>query len=214
MTDKSPVLRGHHAAIRFCFIMLALLSGLAVSVSAKTTIDFDPSINFSKFKTFAYVGAVENLVAIEMNPDLINIRFHHMVVRELEKKGLHEVNPGQNPDLIVRYWANPETQVDVTVMGNWGPYGPYIGSDWAYVYNTVASTRHHLGTLILDLIDPRAKALVWRVYLVRKMSDPDKDPKKAEDEFTDSFKSFPPSDKEKEEKLQERARVSQSRKAS
>lgn len=214
MTDKSPVLRGHQAAIRFCFTIVALLSGLAVSVSAKTTIDFDPSINFSKFKTFAYVGAVENLVAIEINPDLINIRFHHMVVRELEKKGLHEVNPGQNPDLVVRYWANPETQVDVTVMGNWGPYGPYIGSDWAYVYNTVASTRHHLGTLIIDLIDPRAKALVWRVYLVRKMSDPDKDPKKAEDEFTDSFKSFPPSEKEKEEKRQERARVSQSRKAS
>jgi Domain of unknown function (DUF4136) len=214
MTDKSPVLRGHHAAIRFCFTMLALLSGLAFSVSAKTTIDFDPSIDFSKFKTFAYVGAVENLVAIEMNPDLINIRFHQMVVRELGKKGLHEVNPGQNPDLIVRYWANPETQVDVTVMGNWGAYGPYIGSDWAYVYNAVGSTSHHLGTLILDLIDPRGKALVWRVYLVRKMSDPDKDPKKAEDEFTDSFKSFPPSDKEKEEKRQERARVSQSRKAS
>jgi Domain of unknown function (DUF4136) len=214
MTDKSPVWRGHHAAIRFCFTMVALLSGLALSVSAKTTIDFDPSIDFSKFKTFAYVGAVENLVAIEMNPDLINIRFHQMVVRELGKKGLHEVNPGQNPDLIVRYWANPETQVDVTVMGNWGAYGPYIGSDWAYVYNAVGSTRHHLGTLILDLIDPRAKALVWRVYLVRKMSDPDKDPKKAEDEFTDSFKSFPPSDKEKEEKRQERARVSQSRKAS
>lgn len=214
MTDKSPVLRGHHAAIRFCFTMLALLSGLALSVSAKTTIDFDPSIDFSKFKTFAYVGAVENLVAIEMNPDLINIRFHQMVVRELGKKGLHEVNPSQNPDLIVRYWANPETQVDVTVMGNWGAYGPYIGSDWAYVYNTVASTRHHLGTLILDLIDPKAKALVWRVYLVRKMSDPDKDPKKAEDEFTESLKNFPPSDKEKEEKRQERARASQSRKAS
>jgi hypothetical protein len=129
-----------------------------------------------------------------------------MVVRELEKKGLHEVNFGQNPDLIVRYWANPETQVDVAVMGNWGTYGPYISSDWSYLYNTVTSTSRHQGTLILDLIDPKAKALVWRVYLVRKMSDPDKDPKKAEDEFTDSFKSYPPSDKDKEEKRQERAR--------
>jgi hypothetical protein len=214
MTDKSPVLRDFRAAIRFFFSILVLLFGLALSVSAKTTIDFDPKIDFSKFKTFAYIGGVENLVAIELNPDLINIRFHHMVVRELEKKGLHEVNPGQNPDLIVRYWANPETQVDVAVMGNWGPYGPYIGNDWTSVYNAVTSTSHHLGTLILDLIDPHAKALVWRVYLVRKLSDPDKDPKKAEDEFTDSFKSYPPSDKDKEEKRQERARESQSRKPS
>lgn len=214
MTDNNPVGRDLRVAIRFLFTTLALLSGLALSVSAKTTIDFDPSIDFSRFKTFAYIGGVENLVAIQMNPDLINIRFHHMVVRELEKKGLHEVNPGQNPDLIVRYWANPETQVDVAVMGNWGPYGPYIGSDWAYVYNAVASTSRHLGTLIIDLIDPKAKALVWRVYLVRKMSDPDKDPKKAEDEFTDSFKGFPPSEKDKQEKRQERARDSQSRKPS
>jgi Domain of unknown function (DUF4136) len=214
MTDKNPVLRDLRAAIRFLFAILALLSGLTVSVSAKTTIDFDPSIDFSKFKTFAYVGAVENLVSIEINPDLINIRFHHMVVRELEKKGLHEVNPGQNPDLVVRYWANPATQVDVTVMGNWGAYGPFISSDWSYLYNSVTSNSRHLGTLILDMIDPKAKTLVWRVYLVRKMSDPDKDPKKAEDEFTDSLKSFPPSQKDKEEKRQERARESQTRKSS
>ena len=212
MTEIKPVVRGGHAALLFCLTMLALLSGLATGVTAKTTIDFDPSIDFSKFKTFAYIGGVENLVSIQMNPDLINIRFHHMVVRELEKKGLHEVNLGQNPDLIVRYWANPETQVDVAVMGNWGPYGPYIGKEWGSVYNAVSSSSHHLGTFILDLIDPKAKALVWRVYLVRKMSDPDKDPKKAEDEFTDSFKSFPPSDKEKDEKRQERAREFQSKK--
>jgi uncharacterized protein DUF4136 len=212
MTDRNPVLFGHLSAIRFLFSVLALLSGLALSVSAKTSIDFDPNIDFSKFKTFAYIGGVENLVAIQINPDLINIRFHRMVVRELEKKGLHEVSPGQNPDLIVRYWANPETQVNVAVMGNWGPYGPYISSDWAYVYNAVASTSGHMGTLIIDMINPKTKALVWRVYLVRKMSDPDKDPKKAEDEFTDSFKSFPPSDKDKEAKRQERARVSQLRK--
>jgi hypothetical protein len=214
MTDKNSALRGHRYAVRFLFGILVLLSGLALPAAAKTTIDFDPNIDFSKFKTFAYIGGVENLVAIQMNPDLINIRFHHMVARELEKKGLHEVNPGQTPDLIVRYWANPETQVDVAVMGNWGPYGPFIGSDWSYLYNTVTSTSRQQGTLILDLIDPKAKALVWRVYLVRKMSDPDKDPKKAEDEFTDGLKSYPPSDKDKEEKRQERARESQSRKSS
>ena len=214
MTEKKTVFRGSRSVFRFCLPLLAFLFGLVPFVTAKTTVDFDPRIDFSKFKTFAYLGGVENLVSIQMNPDLINIRFHHMVVRELEKKGLHEVNPGQNPDLIVRYWANPETQVDVTVMGNWGPYGPYIGNDWTSAYNAVTASSHHLGTLILDLIDPKAKALVWRSYLVRKMSDPDKDPKKAEDEFTDSFKSFPPSEKDKEEKQQERARESQAKKAS
>lgn len=214
MTDKNPVLRGRNAAVRFCLTMMVVLSGFAFPVSAKTTVDFDPSIDFARFKTFTYIGAVENLVAIEMNPDLINIRFHRMVVRELEKKGLHEVNLAQNPDLVVRYWANPAIQVDVTVMGNWGAYGPYITGDWSNDYNEVVSTSKNQGTLVLDLIEPRTKALVWRVYLVRKMNDPDKDPKKAEDELSESFKSFPPSEKDKDAKRQERARVSQSRKSS
>lgn len=214
MTEKNPVLHSNRGVVRFCLLILIILFGFLPAVSAKTTIDFDPKIDFSKFKTFAYLGAVENLVSIQMNPDLINIRFHQMVVRELGKKGLHEVSPGQNPDLIVRYWANPETQVDVTVMGNWGAYGPYISNEWAAEYNAVTATSRHLGMLVMDLIDPKAKALVWRSYLVRKMSDPDKDPKKAEDEFTESFKSFPPSEKDKEEKRQERARESQAKKGS
>lgn len=214
MRDKNPDLRNCRVGVQLSLLFLMLLFGRLPGVSAKTSVDFDPNLDFSKFKTFAYAGGVENLVSIQMNPDLINIRFHHMVVRELEKKGLHEVNPGQNPDLIVRYWANPETQVDVTVMGNWGAFGPYISGDWSNLYNLVTASSRHMGTLILDLIDPRAKTLVWRVYLVRKMSDPDKDPKKAEDEFTESFKSYPPSDKDKEEKRQERARESQSRKPS
>ena len=87
MADKNSAFRGHGYAVRFFLAVLALLSGFALSVSGKTTIDFDPKIDFSKFKTFAYVGGVENLVAIQLNPDLINLRFHHMVVRELEKKG-------------------------------------------------------------------------------------------------------------------------------
>jgi Domain of unknown function (DUF4136) len=213
MTDKNSVLCGRGVAARLFFLVLAFVSAHAFPIAAKTTIDFDPNVDFSKLKTFAYIGGVENLVMIQMNPDLINIRFHHMVARELEKKGLHEVNLSQNPDLVVRYWANPETQVDVAVMGNWGAYGPFIGSDWNYLYSTVASTTGRQGTLILDLIDPKAKALVWRVYLVRKMSDPDKDPKKAEDEFTDSFKSYPPTEKDKEGKRQERERQTQSKKS-
>ena len=65
MADKNSAFRGHGYAVRFFLAVLALLSGFALSVSGKTTIDFDPKIDFSKFKTFAYVGGVENLAAIE-----------------------------------------------------------------------------------------------------------------------------------------------------
>ena len=62
-----------------------------------------------------------------------------------------------------------------------------------------ASTRKE-STLILDLIDHNAKALAWRAYVTHKLTDPEKDWKKTEEEFVDGFKAYPPSDKGQEHK--------------
>jgi hypothetical protein len=85
----------------------------------------------------------------------------------------------------------------------WGPYGPYIGFYWGWFYTTVSASSTREGSLIADLIDPRSKALDWRVYLIRKITNPDKDWKKADEEFTKGS-SYPPSEKEKEARKKER----------
>ena len=186
-----------------CLIFLAFLA--AMPLLAKTEIDFDPNLNFSKYKTFAFIGGVENLVMLPVNPELINNRVHRAVARELTGKGLREVQPGQNPDLVVRYWVSTSQQVNVSTMGNWGPYGPYIGSYWSWMYDAISASSLTEGSLLVDLIDPKAKNLAWRVYLVRKLSNADKDWKKADEDFAKAFQSYPPSDKEKEAKRKERA---------
>src|SRR5271165_854277 len=57
-------------------VRLALLSLLlfAVPAAAKIVVDFDPGVEFSKFKTFAYIGGVDSLVTMQINPDLIKNR--------------------------------------------------------------------------------------------------------------------------------------------
>jgi hypothetical protein len=191
----------------FAVSALLILAGLlAVSpLFGKTVVDFDPGLDFSKFKTFAYIGGVENLLMFEVNPGLVSDRLHRAVNRELTKKGLREVQPGQNPDLVVRFWANPSRQVNVSTMGEWGPYSPYIGSFWEWTYNDVSAASAKEGALLIDLINPRNKDLVWRLYLIHKITTPDKEWKKADDEITKGFESYPPSAKELEEKKRERA---------
>jgi Domain of unknown function (DUF4136) len=191
----------------FAVSALLILAGLlAVSpLFGKTVVDFDPGLDFSKFKTFAYIGGVENLLMFEVNPGLVSDRLHRAVNRELTKKGLREVQPGQNPDLVVRFWANPSRQVNVSTMGEWGPYSPYIGSYWEWTYNDVSAASAKEGALLIDLINPRNKDLVWRLYLIHKITTPDKEWKKADDEITKGFESYPPSAKELEEKKRERA---------
>ncbi len=187
----------------FCVMLIALLA--ALPLLARTTTDFDPNLDFSKYKTFAFLGGVENLLMLDVNPDLLNNRIHHFVTRELTKKGLREVQPGENPDLVVRYWANPSKEVNLAVLGNWGPYGPYIGSYWGWLYDNVSATSAKEGALLVDLIDPKTKNLVWRLYLIRKLTNADKDWIKADEEITKAFDSFPPSDKDKQEKRRARA---------
>ncbi len=105
-------------------LLAAALFFWVLPVCAKVQVDFNPDVDFSKYKTFAYIGGVEKLVMLQLNPELIRDRVHRSVTRELTAKGLREVQPGENPDLVVRYWANSSSQLNVAATGNWGPYGP------------------------------------------------------------------------------------------
>lgn len=192
--DRKSVVFG--ALFIFFFVALPLF--------AKTLIDFDPTLDFSKYKTFAFIGGVENLLMLPVNPGLINERVHRAVTRELAKKGLREVQPNQKPDLVVRYWVTTSQQINLATMGNWGPYGPYVGSYWGWMYDSVSASSKE-GSLLVDLIDPKTKNLAWRVYLIRKLTNADKDWNKADEDFAKAFESYPPSDREKDAKRKERA---------
>jgi len=196
----------HHRFVELILIVLALSAlFLALPLQAKVVVDFDPNLDFSKYKTYAFIGGVENLVAIQLNPDLIENRMHHAVSRELDKRGLREVGADENPDLVVRYWVNSPALVDVAVAGNWGPYSAYVGGYWAFLFESVSASSRKEGALIIDLIDAKAKNLVWRLYFVGKFTNPDKEWKKADEEISKGFESFPPSNPAKEEKKKERA---------
>jgi hypothetical protein len=187
---------------RLIFVFVLLLA--ASALPAKTVVDFNPDADFTKYKTFAYIGGVENLLMFQANPGLVSDRVHEAVTRELTKKGLHEVQPTQNPDLVIRFWANPSSQVNIATMGVWAPYAPFIGSYWEHTYNDVTASSAKEGSLVIDLIDCRSKDLAWRLYLIHKVTTPDKEWKKADEEITKAFESFPPSPKERDAKQKER----------
>ena len=60
------------------------------------------------------------------------------------------------------------------------------------------------GTLIIDLLNPVNKELVWRTYLKRDFKDREKAYGEARKDLDKAFTEFPPSDKDKAEKRRER----------
>jgi hypothetical protein len=142
---------------RIIFLLLALSFASVVTAppaEAKISIDFDPNLDFSKFKTFAFIGGVDQLVRMQLNPEQLNNQVHRAVTRELTAKGLREVRPEENPDLVVRYWANSQKNAQVATSANWGVYGPYFGYHWGFVYYAMESYTNHQGMLGIELIEP------------------------------------------------------------
>lgn len=185
--------------------LLAALATLAQRAQAKSAIDFDPNLDFSKFKSFAYLGGVEHLAMLPLNPDQIRDEIHTAVSRELQKRGLKEVKADENPDLVVRYWVNTQSDVDYAPTGNWNGFALYIGDYWAYTFDLMNATNTQGGSLLIDLIDVKKKDLAWRMYLEQKVLNLNDVWTKVNEEIAKAFNSFPPSQKEKEEKRKERA---------
>lgn len=201
--DEKRRLRCGPKGAAILFVLLAFLS--AAQARDKMNVDFNPDLDFSKYKTFAYIGGVEHLVMMQLNPNEIRDRVHEAVARELTKRGLKEVRRDENPDLAVRYFANSEAQVNVGATGDWGGFDPFIIDNWSYTYELWSATTTREGSLMIDLIDVKRKDLAWRLFLSQKILNVDKVWDKVNQEITKGFESYPPTEKEKEEKRKERA---------
>jgi hypothetical protein len=66
-------------------LLLLLLCGMPAG--AKVATDFNPNLDFAKYKTFTYIGGIEQLQRLQVNPDQLKNQIHRAIVRELTSKG-------------------------------------------------------------------------------------------------------------------------------
>ena len=76
-----------HRAKIFSLVAFLLFLFATLPTPAKVATDFDPTLNFSRYKTFAYLGGTEMLLRMQLNPDQLNNQIHRSVTRELTGKG-------------------------------------------------------------------------------------------------------------------------------
>jgi hypothetical protein len=190
------------AAALSLFLFTLILAPLAL---ARMNFDFDPNVDFSKYKTFAYIGGVNTLEFRQLDPDFISNQVHAGVSKSLIQHGLTEVKPDQQPDLVVRYMANSQSKLVSAAVGDWVQFGPYVGDYWAYTYDMMSAETSLDASLIIDLIDLKRKDLAWRLYLDQKITNDDSIWPKVLGQISKGFQSYPPTQKQIEEKRKERA---------
>ena len=185
---------------------LLLVALTALPASAKTSVDFNPNFDFTKYKTFCYIGGVEHLTMMQVNPNLLRDTVHEAVAHELTQRGLREVRRDENPDLAVRYLAESNSQLNYAGDDDYGGYDKFTVDWWSTSYTLWYTTTTREGSLMIDLIDAKRRDLAWRMYMQQKILNVDKLPEKIQKEIAEGFKSFPPTDKDKEEIRKEHAK--------
>ena len=135
--------------------LLALLGAVLVSAGGcstlKTTVDWDKSADFGKYRTFSWKRTGE------LKDPIWERRIEGVLEDELAKKGLTPVPDG---DLLVvtHPRISKETRID-TYDAGWG-YG--WGWGWGPGMTTTTVREIPVGTLVVDLVDAKKKELVWR----------------------------------------------------
>jgi hypothetical protein len=128
-----------------------LLFALPFCLSAqKVHNEFDETLDFSQYRTFFIREGQLNSKNPSLNNELVRKKIDAELRRRLTERGLIEVT--EKPDLNVRYslGAANHREVDVYPSG-WGAR--------RYVVHYTE------GTLIVDLRDPKRRALVWRAIV-------------------------------------------------
>lgn len=157
--------------------VLLLILGLSACTTFDVKTDHDPTMDFTKFKTFTFVGLAEAEKGGIYDNSLKHKRIEAAVERELTGKGLQQLDLNQGPDLLVYYWYSTKEKQQIQSTGpTAGAYGWRGGYGWGAGYGSTVTTYEYTeGTLILDLVEPTKKELVWRATIVGTLQDTPKD---------------------------------------
>ena len=173
----APVLRG------IAFIVLGTLF-VQGARAQKITMEFDQTIDFGKYKTFAIRDGQLNSRNPALGGELVKKQIESDIQNDLTAKGLTMVASGP-ADLNVRYTfgAARKSELEAYPAGWYGMGTRYVRVPYAE------------GTLVIDLRDPATKSLVWRSIAAEDKSDASKIQGKINDMVKKSIDKYPPKKK-------------------
>ena len=185
----------------------ALVFVLATSVAGCSTMeisyDYDPKADFTGLKTYDWLAEPQKPTGdprIDGNT-ILETRIHEAVDAGLAARGFRKVT--SDPDFLVAYHVSLDKRQSVQTLNNYYGYGPgwgygygasyrpgvWAGAPETYVYE------YEEGTLILDIVNPRNKELIWRGSAqdeVHFKTSPEKEQTQLDEAVHKMLEKFPP----------------------
>lgn len=162
-------------------IALAAALLLAGCTGVPVTSDWDPGYDYGAISSYAWLPMQKQQGedAPFLRNDLMDERIRSAVDAALIARGLRRVEDPAKADVLVNYYMNVEEKVDIqSFHSHFGYYpcfycgfhhshfhhGPFFHDDiWVREYNQ--------GTLVIDMLEPQSRKLVWRGVAERRLPD-------------------------------------------
>jgi len=164
-------------------LLLALACTGSPGVAQKVRADYDHGIAFSRYRTYQWIALPGAQPANGQFPNqLMQERIVRFIEEAMAAKGLKRVEVGG--DVLIGYQMNVTEQQQFTTVGSgWG---------WGSEFSTTTTETTFTGTLVIDIMDPRQKQLVFQgVSIATISSRPQKNTKKLRKAINEIFEKYP-----------------------
>jgi hypothetical protein len=174
-------------------ILIAFAALLTGCTSFRVTTDYDRNMDFSGWTTYAWLPAwPEQGDDPRIHNDLLDARVRSAVDLAMAALGFEKV-PEANADFLVAYHVSLETRIDVHTVHDSSHYSRRGWSGSAGT--TTRVSQYERGTLLLDVVHPEERRLVWRGSTnarVRERADPLEREKRVNEAAQSILNRFPP----------------------
>ncbi|NOJ81672.1 DUF4136 domain-containing protein [Myxococcus xanthus] len=183
--------------------LLALAVAACSSIDVNTNYDPTATQKLEGYRTYAWLPQPTGKDDRVYNP-IIGARVEQTVDRYLQARGYQKVESTANPDFLIGWHGaihnalRAET-VDAYYGYPWG--GPFTDPFFAGGAVTMPETElreYEEGSLILDVVDPQTKQLVWRGTAQAELDEnasAEKQQRRLDESVKDVLERFPPKTK-------------------
>ncbi len=135
--------------------LLALLLVLLGCASANVQSDWDPHVDFSALKTFAWFPRTRPAAPDpRLDSALLDARIQQAVDAELAAKGYRKNTVPQNADFLLSHTVAIHQKISASSLNDF--YGPsYTRPSRVYV------DEYEVGTLVIDVLDAKKSEVIW-----------------------------------------------------
>ncbi len=187
---------------KYLLILVPFMMSISSCSTMTIDVDYNESISFTGLKNFDWVPGTpvkSNNPKVDSNT-LLHDRIRQEIISWLLAHG-YTHNKDQKADFLVAYQLIVEDKTKITVINDyydypigWGYYG------YGRPYGYGGRSRQHAyeykeGALIIDIVNPETKKLMWRGSAtdeVSASSKPDKKNKQIKEAVDRILSEFPP----------------------